>query len=85
MALAKGESEVRCGTGGLSLHTQYVPESGFSHMMVFIVYRTAIWIAEQLTDAKFQVEEEASGHTVIRCQGIGFNLTPPSATVDAVT
>ncbi|KAF5330824.1 hypothetical protein D9619_005671 [Psilocybe cf. subviscida] len=55
MALAKGQSAVRCGTGGLSLHT-----------------RTAIWLAEQLTEARFKVEELPSGHSVIRCQGIGY-------------
>ncbi|KAG6861873.1 hypothetical protein C0995_010579 [Termitomyces sp. Mi166 len=55
MALADGKSEIRCGRGGLALHT-----------------KTAIWVAEQLTDAKFDVEEEPSGHTVIRCQGIAY-------------
>ncbi|KAG6811870.1 hypothetical protein H0H92_005446 [Tricholoma furcatifolium] len=55
MALAHGQSEIRCGKGGLALHTQ-----------------TAIWVAQQLTDAKFEVEEEASGHTIIRCNGIGY-------------
>ncbi|RDB21493.1 RNA 3'-terminal phosphate cyclase [Hypsizygus marmoreus] len=55
MALAEGRSEVRCGRGGLALHTQ-----------------TAIWVAEQLSDAKFEVEEDSTGHTVIRCQGIGY-------------
>lgn len=34
--------------------------------------RTAIWVAEQLTSAKFETEQEASGHTIIRCNGIGF-------------
>ncbi|KDR81391.1 hypothetical protein GALMADRAFT_134834 [Galerina marginata CBS 339.88] len=34
--------------------------------------RTAIWLAEQLTDAKFEIEEEPSHHVVIRCQGIGY-------------
>ncbi|THV08050.1 RNA 3'-terminal phosphate cyclase [Dendrothele bispora CBS 962.96] len=33
--------------------------------------RTAIWIAEQLTDAKFEIEEKVKGN-VIRCQGIGM-------------
>ncbi|KAH0584137.1 hypothetical protein H2248_009699 [Termitomyces sp. 'cryptogamus'] len=56
MALADGKSEIRCGKGGLALHT-----------------KTAIWVAEQLTEAKFEVEEEPSGHTVIRCQGIAYN------------
>ncbi|KAG6833505.1 hypothetical protein H0H87_006077 [Tephrocybe sp. NHM501043] len=55
MALADGKSEIRCGKGGLALHTQ-----------------TAIWVAEQLTDTRFEVEEEPAGHTVIRCQGIGY-------------
>ncbi|KIM49015.1 hypothetical protein M413DRAFT_438174 [Hebeloma cylindrosporum] len=57
MALADGQSEVRCGTAGLSLHT-----------------RTAIWVAERLTEAKFEIEEEESGHTIIRCQGIGYTM-----------
>ncbi|KAJ7582488.1 RNA 3'-terminal phosphate cyclase domain-containing protein [Mycena floridula] len=55
MALAKGESRVRCGKGDLTLHT-----------------RTAIWVAEQLTSAKFTVEEEDL-HQIIRCQGIGYS------------
>lgn len=32
---------------------------------------TAIWLAEELTDAKFAVEEDPAG-TIIRCQGIGY-------------
>ncbi|PPQ63191.1 hypothetical protein CVT24_005736 [Panaeolus cyanescens] len=55
MALAEGESQVRCGDAGLSLHTQ-----------------TAIWLAEQLTDAKFQVETEPNGQVIIKCHGIGY-------------
>ncbi|KAF5386599.1 hypothetical protein D9615_001722 [Tricholomella constricta] len=35
--------------------------------------KTAIWVAEQLTDAKFDIDEEPSGHTVIRCVGIGYS------------
>ncbi|KAI5831142.1 RNA 3'-terminal phosphate cyclase [Schizophyllum commune Tattone D] len=38
--------------------------------------RTAIWVAEQLTDAKFTVEVNEGIHA-IRCQGIGY--TAPSA------
>ncbi|KAJ7470403.1 RNA 3'-terminal phosphate cyclase domain-containing protein [Mycena latifolia] len=34
--------------------------------------KTAIWVAEQLTDAKFDLTVEESGHTVIRCNGIGY-------------
>jgi len=38
--------------------------------------RTAIWIAEQLTDAKFQVEGDELGSTTIRCNGIGYTSQP---------
>ncbi|TFK42806.1 RNA 3'-terminal phosphate cyclase domain-containing protein [Crucibulum laeve] len=56
MALAEGKSEVRCGKDGLSLHTQ-----------------TALWLAQELTDAQFEVEvEEETGHTIMRCEGIGY-------------
>ncbi|KAJ6618248.1 RNA 3'-terminal phosphate cyclase domain-containing protein [Mycena sp. CBHHK59/15] len=34
--------------------------------------RTAIWVAEQLTDAKFDLTVEGSGHTIIRCRGMGY-------------
>ncbi|KAF5391836.1 hypothetical protein D9757_001674 [Collybiopsis confluens] len=34
--------------------------------------RTAIHIAELLTEAKFSIEELESGHRIIRCKGIGF-------------
>ncbi|KAJ6513780.1 RNA 3'-terminal phosphate cyclase domain-containing protein [Mycena vitilis] len=34
--------------------------------------KTAIWVAEQLTDAKFDITVEDSGHTIIRCKGIGY-------------
>ncbi|KAF9052761.1 RTC domain-containing 1 [Panaeolus papilionaceus] len=34
--------------------------------------QTAIWLAEQLTDAKFEVETEPSGQVIIKCQGIGY-------------
>ncbi|KAL1683481.1 RNA 3'-terminal phosphate cyclase domain-containing protein [Schizophyllum commune] len=40
------------------------------------VDETAIWVAEQLTDAKFRVEVNEGIH-VVRCQGIGY--TAPSA------
>ncbi|KAJ7074377.1 RNA 3'-terminal phosphate cyclase domain-containing protein [Mycena amicta] len=57
MALASSESssEIKCGKGELSLHTQ-----------------TAIFVAAQMTDAKFDISVEQSGHTVIRCKGIGY-------------
>ncbi|KAL0577903.1 hypothetical protein V5O48_004098 [Marasmius crinis-equi] len=55
MALAEGDSEILCGRGGLTLHTQ-----------------TAIWVMEQLTNAKFDVEELPTDHTIIRCKGIGY-------------
>ncbi|KAJ7208156.1 RNA 3'-terminal phosphate cyclase domain-containing protein [Mycena haematopus] len=37
--------------------------------------QTAIWVAEQLTNAKFEVTVEDSGHTIIRCIGMGYS--PP--------
>lgn len=75
MALAHGKSELRCGKAGLSLHTQYVLNIIFLTKLTTL-YRTAIWVAQQLTDAKFVIEEEPSGHTVIRCEGIGYTAPP---------
>ncbi|KAF7311629.1 RNA terminal phosphate cyclase domain 1 [Mycena kentingensis (nom. inval.)] len=57
MALADGERESEINCG----------KSGLS-----LHTQTAIWVAEQLTDAKFDVKVEESGHTVIRCKGIGY-------------
>jgi RNA 3'-terminal phosphate cyclase (ATP) len=34
--------------------------------------KTAIWVAEQLTDAKFEIEKDPSGQYKIHCQGIGL-------------
>ncbi|KAH8108455.1 RNA 3'-terminal phosphate cyclase [Phellopilus nigrolimitatus] len=58
LALAKGKSSVK--TGPLTLHTRQAS--------------TAIWVAETLTDAKFQVSElqEDGGQMLISCDGIGF-------------
>ena len=39
---------------------------------LFSSIRTAIWLAQELTDAKFEVENEPPGTVVIRCQGIGY-------------
>ncbi|KAJ7771825.1 RNA 3'-terminal phosphate cyclase domain-containing protein [Mycena metata] len=39
--------------------------------------KTAIWVAEQLTDAKFDLTVEDSGHTIIRCKGIGYTAAAP--------
>jgi hypothetical protein len=44
----------------------------FESSRTYLSLRTAIWVAQKLTDAKFEVEEELSGHTIIRCQGIGY-------------
>jgi hypothetical protein len=46
--------------------------------------RTAIWVAEQLTDAKFELEEQARGQFIIHCEGIGFTA-PPSETASMCT
>jgi len=42
--------------------------------------KTAIWVAEQLTDAKFEIDEDSSGTITITCQGIGFKA--PSELVE---
>lgn len=34
--------------------------------------KTAIWVAEQMTDAKFDVTDDGRGSCMIRCQGIGL-------------
>ena len=78
MALAEGESILKCGTGGLSLHTRFVQVTSFYMISDSSSRRrTAIWVAEQLTDAEFQVEEMSTGHTIIRCQGIGYTARMP--------
>lgn len=72
MALAEGKSEVRCGSAGLSLHTRC--SRGFKAALLGRTdkeIRTAIWLAEELTDATFEIEEEPAGTVVIRCQGVG--------------
>ncbi|KAL0947295.1 hypothetical protein HGRIS_013413 [Hohenbuehelia grisea] len=46
--------------------------------------KTAIWVAEQLTSAKFEVVEENSGQCIIHCHGIGYTA-PIEAQGDAVT
>ena len=84
MALAEGKSEVRCGTSGLSLHTR------FCKVLTHVVdeanqtFRTAIWLAKELTDAKFKIEQEANGNVIIRCQGIGYSA-PHTSTLDEST
>ncbi|CAA7267984.1 unnamed protein product [Cyclocybe aegerita] len=37
--------------------------------------RTAIWLAEQLTGAKFEITHESDGTVVVRCDGIGYTAT----------
>ena len=34
--------------------------------------KTAIWIAEHLTEAKFNVSKNEEGYTIVECDGIGF-------------
>ena len=43
-------------------------------------FRTAIWLAKELTDAKFEVEHEANGGVIIRCEGIGYTASTPDET-----
>jgi len=40
--------------------------------------QSAIWVAEQLTDAKFEISRNEAGMNVIKCCGIGF--TPAANT-----
>jgi hypothetical protein len=44
--------------------------------------RTAIWLVEQITDAKFTVEEDESGMTTVICDGIGYTSQPQPSTND---
>jgi RNA 3'-terminal phosphate cyclase (ATP) len=82
MALAEGKSEVRCGTDGLSLHTRFVKNLDLHSIdEINQRFRTAIWLAEELTDAKFEVEHEANGSVIIRCEGIGYTA-PHTSTLD---
>ncbi|KAF9262186.1 RNA 3'-terminal phosphate cyclase [Marasmius fiardii PR-910] len=37
--------------------------------------KTAMWVMEQLTDAKFDIEETPGGQTIIRCKGIGYRIS----------
>ncbi|EIM82576.1 RNA 3'-terminal phosphate cyclase [Stereum hirsutum FP-91666 SS1] len=41
--------------------------------------KTAIWVVEQMTDAKFTIEEEPSGTVLMRCRGIGMTASSRSA------
>lgn len=38
--------------------------------------RTAIWLAEQVTSARFTVQEDEPGQTTIICDGIGYTSQP---------
>ena len=73
LALAGGHSTVT--TGSLTLHTRYalhLPLWPVLHgLRLYHLTRTAIWVAEQLTEAKFRVEEIHNG-AVIECDGIGY-------------
>ncbi|KAJ3482502.1 hypothetical protein NLI96_g6942 [Meripilus lineatus] len=44
--------------------------------------RTGIWVAEKLTNAKFEVEEQSDGSILLSCTGIGYTAplrSPPIA------
>lgn len=45
--------------------------------------RTAIWVAEQITGAKFAVQEDESGLTTVICDGIGYTSQPQPSDKDA--
>ncbi|KAI0807299.1 RNA 3'-terminal phosphate cyclase [Fomes fomentarius] len=44
--------------------------------------RTAIWVAEQLTEAKFHVQESETG-AIIECEGIGYGAGLSASAEDA--
>jgi RNA 3'-terminal phosphate cyclase (ATP) len=71
VALAQGRSSVRMGQGELTLHTRY---GVFLEFLIYLILplRTAIWIVEQLTEARFEIEEDASGQRIVHCTGIGY-------------
>lgn len=52
-----------------------MPEDDFPAYCVYT--RTAIWVVEQLTEAKFDVLESPEG-TLIRCRGIGYQASKGS-------
>ncbi|KAI0057106.1 RNA 3'-terminal phosphate cyclase [Artomyces pyxidatus] len=49
-------------------------ESTISTGPITMHTRTAIWVAEQLTEAKFEVQESPGGRCLITCNGIGFSI-----------
>jgi RNA 3'-terminal phosphate cyclase (ATP) len=79
MALADGRSEVNCGKGELELHTRYecchLPRTERPLTEWTTIYRTAIWLAEQMSDAKFVVGVDEVGNTILRCTGIGYTAS----------
>ena len=44
--------------------------------------RTAIWVAEQITSAKFAIQEDESGLIKIICDGIGYISQPQPSNKD---
>ncbi|KAJ2916055.1 hypothetical protein MD484_g4392, partial [Candolleomyces efflorescens] len=42
--------------------------------------RTAIWLSEQMTEAKFEIEKDSAGNNVIRCKGIGYTANSAQRT-----
>jgi len=49
----------------------------------WLPYRTAIWVTEQITGAKFTVQEDGSGLTTIICDGIGYTSESQPSDKDA--
>ena len=70
LALAKGTSVVR--TGSLTDHTRYFGSLRHVSALTEMYDRTAIHVAQRMTEAQFHVDESASNSTVITCKGIGF-------------
>jgi RNA 3'-terminal phosphate cyclase (ATP) len=75
MALAKGKSTVV--TGPWTLHTKFV-RLVFVEQRLKLHPRTAIWLAEKLTHAKFHIQDEhGTGRIILSCEGIGLEPTSP--------
>lgn len=72
MALAKGKSTV--ATGPLTLHTKFGIHFLHERILTFLS-RTAIWLAEKLTHAKFHIADE-DGTTILSCEGISLESSP---------
>ncbi|KAH9925294.1 RNA 3'-terminal phosphate cyclase [Fomitopsis serialis] len=45
--------------------------------------KTAIWVTEQLTKAKFEIHEESENSFIIRCDGIGYTRSGNTLSIES--